>query len=99
MKTFFLFKEKLIGKELGDMDEFVDTRSVELTDERWKEQDPWSFYTFGSSASGALIFDLSEICSGVFCGFWEAIVHEVSTWGRATIKNSGICSYDAFLGH
>ena len=46
-----------------------DTRDVELTDGRRKEQDPWSFYTFGGSAPGAPIFDLSEICGGVFCGF------------------------------
>ena len=30
---------------------------------------PWPFYTFGGSAPGAPIFDLSEICGGVFCGF------------------------------
>ena len=46
-----------------------DARDVELTDGRRKEQETWSFYTFGGSAPGAPIFDLSEICSGVFCGF------------------------------
>ena len=76
-----------------------DARDVELTDGRRKEQETWSFYTFGGSAPGAPIFDLSEICGGIFCGFWEAIVHEVSTWGRAIVKTSGIYGYDAFLGH
>ena len=46
-----------------------DSKSVELTDGERKGQDPWSFYTFGGSAPGAPIFDLSEICGGVFCGF------------------------------
>ena len=63
-----LFKEKFIERDLGDVDVFV-MRSVELTDERRKEQEPRSFYTFGDSAPGAPIFDLSEICGGVFCGF------------------------------
>ena len=31
--------------------------------------------------------------------FWEAIVHEASTWGRAIVNTSGIYGYDAFLGH
>ena len=65
----FLFKEKFIEKVLGDVDEFGDSKSVELTDGERKGQDPWSFYTFGGSAPGAPIFDLSEICGGVFCGF------------------------------
>ena len=68
-EDIFLFKEKFIEKVLGDVDEFGDSKSVELTDGERKGQDPWSFYTFGGSAPGAPIFDLSEICGGVFCGF------------------------------
>ena len=64
-----------------------------------KEQETRSFYTFGGSAPGAPIFDLSEICGGVFCDFREAIVHEVSIRGRAIVETSGIGIYDVFLGH
>ena len=94
-----LFKKKFIGKELGDVDEFGDSKSVELTDGERKGQDPWSFYTFGGSAPGAPIFDLSEICGGVFCGFSGGHCTRGSTWGGAIVKTGGIYGYDAFLGH
>ena len=94
-----LFKEKFIENVLGDVDEFGDTRDVELTDGRRKEQETWSFYTFGGSAPGAPIFDLSEICGGVFCGFSGGRCTRGSTWGGAIVKTGGIYGYDAFLGH
>ena len=94
-----LFKKKFIGKELGDVDEFGDSKSVELTDGERKGRDPWSFYTFGGSAPGAPIFDLSEICGGVFCGFSGGHCTRGSTWGGAIVKTGGIYGYDAFLGH
>ena len=78
---------------------FCDLKSVELTDGERKGQDPWSFYTFGGSAPGAPIFDLSEICGGVFCGFSGGHCTRGSTWGGAIVKTGGIYGYDAFLGH
>ena len=68
-EDIFIQKKNLLKKGLGDVDEFSDAKSVELTDGERKGQDPWSFYTFGGSAPGAPIFDLSEIGGGVFCGF------------------------------
>ena len=78
---------------------FGDLKSVELTDGERKGQDPWSFYTFGSPAPGAPIFDLSEICGGVFCGFSGGHCTRGSTWDGAIVKTGGIYGYDAFLGH
>ena len=63
-----------------------------------KEQETWSFYTFGGSAPGAPIFDLSEICGGVFCGFSGGHCTRGSTWGGAIVKTGGIYRYDAFFG-
>ena len=64
-----LFKRKIYKKVFCWRCLVGDARDIELTDGRRKEQETWSFYTFGGSAPGAPIFDLSEICGGVFCGF------------------------------
>ena len=64
-----LSKKKILLKSLVTWTSFGDVRDVELTDGREKKQEPRSFYTFGGSAPGAPIFDLSEICGGIFCGF------------------------------
>ena len=98
-EVIFDSKKNLLRKILVTWTSVGDTRDVELTDGRRKEQETWSFYTFGGSAPGAPIFDLSEICGGVFCGFSGGHCTRGSTWGGAIVKTGGIYGYDAFLGH
>ena len=64
-----LFEKKKFIEKFGDVDEFGIREMSSLLMGGEKGQETWSFYTFGGSAPGAPIFDLSEICGGVFCGF------------------------------